>query len=640
MIYNIHYDICALVISLFSIIFVIFRKGIRNKQNIILFVMILAAFLASFFDIASSVGNSYVDDYSYGIRDFMNYAYLISHNSLTFLFLRYVISLTGLDYKNRNKKWFAFKAAIPYVIILLLLGLNPVLHEVFYYDSDKIYSHGWGMYVLYGIAFLYFCLCYFVITKYGKSVSKPKKIMVYAFLTASLCAVALQIVIPHVLLQLCIESLCLLGVLFTVNNEDEIREFITTCYNRRAFIYDNTLYIKNKADYFIVTIKLPNLSYYTATMGVPTTNGFMRRIGEWLRKADSASTVYYCDNGHFSILCDSEEAMQKMQSAILRKFNEPWVSDGLMIRFQIQLWSAHIPKDINTLEHLLLIIDAPVQETGLQTGRKILEEEEVYGYKREIAVERAIENAIREKKFQVYYQPVCDVKADKVVSAEALIRLNDPELGFISPEEFIPIAEKKGYIVDIGEFVFENVCRFFKEKQLDKIGIEYIEVNLSTVQCMSEKLVKSFCDIVRKYDIKSNCINLEITESAMANNIAVLENTMKQLTSLGFTFSIDDFGTGYSNFNYIFDMPFSIVKLDKSILWKAAENERAGIILSNLIRMVNDMHMKTVAEGVETEEQKNTLKELGCDYLQGYYFSQAIPEEAFYKYCKEYNRIG
>ena len=89
-----------------------------------------------------------------------------------------------------------------------------------------------------------------------------------------------------------------------------------------------------------------------------------------------------------------------------------------------------------------------------------------------------------------------------------------------------------------------------------------------------------------------------------------------------------------------FDMPFSIVKLDKSILWKAAENERAGIILSNLIRMVNDMHMKTVAEGVETEEQKNTLKELGCDYLQGYYFSQAIQEEAFCKYCKEYNRIG
>ena len=185
--------------------------------------------------------------------------------------------------------------------------------------------------------------------------------------------------------------------------------------------------------------------------------------------------------------------------------------------------------------------------------------------------------------------------------------------------------------------MFENVCRFIKEKQLEKIGIEYIEVNLSTIQCMSEKLVSRFDDIIKSHGIKSSCINLEITESAMANSIEVLETTMKQLTELGFTFSIDDFGTGYSNFNYIFDMPFSIVKLDKSILWKAVENEKANIILANTIRMVRDMNMKTIVEGVETAEQKNILQNLGCDYLQGYYFSQAVPEEEFYRYCKGFN---
>ena len=637
MIYNVHYDVCAMVISLFATVFIIFKKGIGKKQNKILLVLFAVLFLTAFFDIFSSVANSYVEKYSYGVRDILNYAYLALQNSMPYIFFRYVISLTGLDYKNRNSRRFRLMAVVPYMAALALLCLNPFLREVFYYDSDRIYSHGWGMWVLYGIAFLYLCLCYYVIQKYGKSVSAAKKGMVYVFLSASLGAVAAQMIVPHILLQLCIESLCMLGVLFTVDNEDEITEYITSCYNRRAFIYDNTLYIRNHTDYYVITVKLPNLGYYTATMGVAAANGFMRKIGEWLKRIDSAAAVYYCENGHFAILCDSGEAMENIQRAVQKKFQENWIYDGLMIRFRIQLWSANIPGDIQTLEHLLLIIDASAQESGLQNGKERLAEEEVYGYKREIAVERAIETAIRSRSFQVYYQPIWDAGTNRISSAEALLRLKDDELGFILPDEFIPLAEKKGYIIDIGEFVFENVCRFIKEKKLEEIGIEYIEVNLSPLQCMSEKLVSVFDEIVYRYDISCSRINLEITESAMANSVEVLENTMRQLAGRGFTFSVDDYGTGYSNFSYIFDMPFSIVKLDKSILWKAVENERANIILANTLRMIRELNMKTVVEGVETAEQKNILQNLGCDYMQGYYFSPAVPEEEFYRYSKGFN---
>lgn len=637
MIYNIHYDVCAMVISVFSIIFILIKKGFRRKQNVMLFGMFVMAFLAAFFDIFSAVCNSYAESFSDAARDFFNYGYLAIQNLLIYSFFIYVMSLTGLDYKNRNNRKLQLIVTIPFLIDLLLLCLNPFMREVFYYDLDKVYTHGWGMNVLYAVAFLYMFLCYYVINKYGKSVSTGKKVMVYAFLFVSLCAVIVQIFVPHILLQLCIESLCLLGVLFTVDNEDEIIDYITSCYNRRAFIYDNALYIKNNINYYVITVKLPNLNYYSATVGIVSINGFMRKIGEWFRKTDSSATVYYCDNGHFSILCNDEKTMNDVQSRIIRRFNDNWVSGGLMIQFRIQLWCANIPKDIQTLEHLLLIIDAPAQESGLQNGREILADEEIYGYKREIAVEAAIERAIKAKSFQVYYQPIWNAKADKITSAEALLRLYDDELGFIPPDEFIPLAEKKGYIIDIGEFVFESVCRFVKEKQLEEIGIEYIEVNLSPIQCMSENLVDRFGGIIQKYGIKSSNINFEITETAMSNSMEVLESTMEQLTANGFAFSIDDYGTGYSNYNYIFDMPFSIVKLDKSILWKAVENEKANIILTNTVRMVHDMNMKTVVEGVETAEQKNMLQNIGCDYLQGFYFSKAVPEEEFYIYCREFN---
>ena len=181
------------------------------------------------------------------------------------------------------------------------------------------------------------------------------------------------------------------------------------------------------------------------------------------------------------------------------------------------------------------------------------------------------------------------------------------------------------------------MCQFYTEKSLDQIGIEYIELNLSTLQCMSEELIQTFQTIVSKYNIDTRRINLEITESAMANSLEILEHTMTKLREKGFTFSMDDYGTGYSNLSNIFNMPFQMIKVDKSILWKAMENEKAGIILSTTIRMVHDMKMEVVVEGVETNEQKELLQNLKCDYLQGYYFSKAIPAEEFYRYCVGFN---
>ena len=255
------------------------------------------------------------------------------------------------------------------------------------------------------------------------------------------------------------------------------------------------------------------------------------------------------------------------------------------------------------------------------------------------SVEEAIERALVEREFRIFYQPIVSTEIKKIISAEALIRLNDRVLGFVSPEEFIPIAETNGKIIEISEYVIDNVFRFVKENPLMDMGIEFIELNLSVMQCMDKKLTEKLEYYINKYGIDAKQINLEITETATNFDEERLRKQLARIKQLGFSFSLDDYGTGYSNLVRVLEYPVDVIKLDKSIVWSAFHDQDNFVTLKNLISMFHDVRRKIVAEGVESEEQMVTLTELGCDFLQGYYYSKPVSEEEFLAFVARYNII-
>ncbi len=255
------------------------------------------------------------------------------------------------------------------------------------------------------------------------------------------------------------------------------------------------------------------------------------------------------------------------------------------------------------------------------------------------SVEEAIERALVEKEFRIFYQPIISTEKKKIISAEALIRLNDRVLGFVSPEEFIPISENNGKIMEISEYVIDNVFSFVKKNRLEDMGIEFIEMNLSVMQCMDKKLVEKLQFYLDKYEVEPRQINLEITETATNFDEERLKKQLAKIKSLGFSFSLDDYGTGYSNLVRVLEYPVDVIKLDKSIVWSAFHDKDNFVTLKNLISMFHDVRRKIVAEGVESEEQMTTLTELGCDYLQGYYYSKPVSEEEFLAFVAKYNII-
>jgi EAL domain-containing protein (putative c-di-GMP-specific phosphodiesterase class I) len=394
--------------------------------------------------------------------------------------------------------------------------------------------------------------------------------------------------------------------------------------------------------YTLILLKIPNLNYYNKMIGFENMNAILHRISGWLEKTCESYSCYDCGRAHFAVLCDGikDEEIEDIRKKTMLRFEKAWGKGKFSLIFPVQFGVIRLPDDVKTMENLFMLIDAPFD--GKVTSELDVEKT-ISRYERNVLVERLIDKALKNRSFQVYYQPIWNYRTGKVTSAEALCRLIDDEYGIIPPDEFIPVSERNGAILEIGRFVFEEVCRFYQEGRLRSLGIDYIEVNLSVVQCMSRDLEKVFDETLDLYSLDASCINLEITESATAENRKLLFDTIDTLRKRGFSFSLDDYGTGYSNISYMYEMPFSIIKIDKSILWKAinpktGERQRNAVIyLENTIKMLKDMGYTILVEGVESIEQKLFLEELECDHLQGYLISKPVQKQIFTDFLKVVN---
>lgn len=636
--YHIEFDIAAVFLTLFIAYYIIFKKGIRKHANRVFLGMIVINFIAEISDIFGSLANNYPEMTTEVIKDFWNYLYISSHNTLAYVLVVYVFYLIGYE---KSKRTVLLISATPFAAEMAILFTNPFHKRIFYYDEAGKYLHGNLFFIIYAIALAYMSFAIYLTIRHRKGISSSITKALLFFISITFVPVVIQIIFPEYLLTLFFETIGLMGLLFTIESKEETINPTTGALNRYALngALDRAMVYKG---HVLLLIKIPNLNYYNKMIGFDNMNGILRRISQWMDETFKDYVAYDCGRGHFAVLCEgiTDAEIALIREKTMSRFEKAWGKGEFSLVFPVQFGVIHLLEDVKTLDDVFMLIDSTFDG---KVSSDLDVQKAVYKYERGVLIERLIDKALKNKSFEVYYQPIWNSNEGKFTSAEALCRLIDSEYGVIPPDEFIPVAERNGSILDIGLFVFEEVCRSYQEERLKMLGIEYVEVNLSVVQCLSKNLMRSFDEILNKYQLSAERINLEITESATTENQKVLYDTIEVLKNSKFSFSLDDYGTGYSNISYMYEMPFSIIKIDKSILWKAkdpvsGESEKNGYIyLENTIRMLKEMGYSVLVEGVETVEQKMLLEELGCDYLQGYYFSKPVQKQVFTDFIKVVN---
>ena len=262
---------------------------------------------------------------------------------------------------------------------------------------------------------------------------------------------------------------------------------------------------------------------------------------------------------------------------------------------------------------------------------------------RRVEIEKGLRNALQNKEFEIYYQPQIDIINNKIKGFEALLRWNSAELGIISPAEFIPVAEKSGLIIPMGDWIIKTV--FLQNNIWKSKGYLYdtIAINLSAVQLQNEEFEDNLKRIIIETNVNTKFVELEITESILMKDFEKSVKLLTEIRGLGIKIALDDFGTGYSSLSYLKQLPINTLKIDKSFIDNIVTNEREKAIVDGIIQLAQKIDLGVIAEGVETKEQIKLLQSMGCNQIQGYYFSKPLPtdeiEEKFLKtnWIRPYN---
>lgn len=320
--------------------------------------------------------------------------------------------------------------------------------------------------------------------------------------------------------------------------------------------------------------------------------------------------------------------IEEVCNKIYEYFKKPLEIMGNQIYINLSIGVTFFPKDSSDEIELLKFCDFAVSQSKL-SGKNvytIFNKDVADSYFRKTLIESEILNAIDNNEFFLLYQPKVDISSNRITSLEALIRWQNDKLGFISPGEFIHIAEGKGYIVQIGNWVLEEAIKTASLWKKKGYEFETISVNISPIQLKRKDFIPTLLSLCKKYNIPHSLLEIEITERTLMGTCEENVGIINDLIESGFRISIDDFGTGFSNLISLIEFPISTLKIDKSII-DNIESEKNKLVFKSIVTLGKYLKFKIIAEGVETKEQLDILTKLGCNGIQGYYFYKPLPKE-------------
>lgn len=637
------FDICSIFILGFLLLSLFLRKMTKGFSNILFVILILDVLSSAVFDILCVAGAVYLKSSTLSliISYVLNYSYYIFHNALTPLYLLYVFSICGMWHDLLKKKHIKILYAIPVSVVLVSFVLNPFFKNLFYISEDLQYHRGDYIILLY-LASAYFIIFSIVsIIRKRTLISVSKFWVMISLFPINIIGITIQVLFPYVLIETLATAISLLLIYIVVQRPEEGINFETESLNFYAFHDEIKKNFLLKRPMNIIFIEIVN---FDAMQKQIRTESLMHFLTDIIKKLTIICTigeteVYYLSSGKFAVvsLKTDENEMFRLAENINIFFHQKAKIGIMDFSINTRICLAKCPQNLPDLDSVLTF-GKNLSEVIFEMNKVVYLDVESKTSEFQIRnqINDILTKAIKNHNFQIYYQPIYDVKEKRFVSAEALVRLNDDHYGFISPNLFILASEKSGAIHQIGDFIFEEVFEFISQPDFKALDLNAVEINLSLAQCIERNLFDKIRRYLENYKIKPQKINFEITETEVEFTRDVSDKNILMLHDYGINFSLDDYGTGYSNLKRLTSLPFDIIKLDKTFA-DDFENPQMRIIINNTVEMLKKLNKKILVEGVSDKKTLDYFTDLECDYIQGFYFSKPLPKTEFINFIKEMN---
>ncbi len=625
------FEIPILMILGIILLFYYSRPRLPIRRNHTFIMMVVTETVTIVADLLATIADNDHREWNPVILDLLNMFYFAAFFMRAFVMYRFAASVL----KDRFEKNLFFKHLIrlPFYLGVVFSVLSALFgsekHHYFLYYVDSSGYHSGTLYnLLYVAGFFYIFMALLSLYLFWRCLGRRREkygILLYNLII--FVSLIIRLTLPKYLIMDTFVLMAILVVYLAFENPEFFLDLRGYAFNRIALsehLEENNKSLKLRP----LGIVIHSFNEMRDIYGGPQMEEGLAVIAKYLRQHIKKGIVFYCRNGHFIVLVTPDTDLESIRKQVADRFMQPWRSRNAEIYLTVGFAEFEYLKSVSSPDIALNSMIKALDMVGMSYDREPLKitKDFLIRAEKEFRIRQYIEKAIDDSGFELYLQPIVDAKSGRVIGAEALSRVRDDEGKIILPGEFIPVAENSGRINELGELVFDNTCRFIKEKGLDNLGIEWINVNLSPAQFLRIDLADRFASIAKSHGVDPSNVHLEITEGALIDD-SFFQRQIKALTDKGFMFVLDDYGTGYSNLARLKRCPFINIKIDMSIVWGYCTEPDA--ILPRMIQAFKDTGFTITAEGIEDEKMAETMKKLGCDYLQGYHFSKPVAAEAF-----------
>lgn len=634
--YETHFEMCSMLFLIIVTVRFFSMRQFPDRRNRLFGVILICAIA----DLLLDIVGSYTIEFASVIPVWVNYVINTVFYSMQVIFpalmMTYVLVMCGKrDIPHAKYKWLY----LPMILFELILLSSPATDAIFYVreiDGVVTYCHGWLFYALYIGSAFYMVTTLILLRKHRDDIKRDQYNVIISFIVIIVAAMIVQVLHPQFLLTGVAITAAVMMMFFTMQNPENMLDLISGVFNYEALNEFLRAQIEDGQAFQIIALDIGGIRRVNSSFGVQAGNEALGRVGSFLnRETGTNAWAFRMIGTRFIVITKREGDYERILHSMEARFREPWLALNMEIHLIATIrhfpeWHAfNSPQEvINLVDMAYIQAEDPGWGSSRACGIELLETA-VRRQQIEEAVRRALDTG---KGFYLNYQPMYSVAKERFVSAEALLRLEDPELGFIPPEEFISVAERTGLIFSIDLKVIDMVCDFLKRHpELEERGFEFMEINFSAAE-FGRDVTELEEHICTQGNINPARLCFEVTETVAVRYEDVLNDFMTRMNAQGYRFALDDFGTGYANIMRVAKLPFSIVKMDRTMLTSSDEKER--IIFADLLTLFSNLGLDTVVEGIEEAEQVERVTALGASFIQGFLFSQPLGEDEYVDFLK------